>query len=66
MKNAGNECEAWFIDAKRGWSHPKSQTYNPAEDKEAWKVALPFIARISAEPVKPKDDSIIDKVKKIF
>lgn len=66
MKDHGNDCEAWFIDAQRGWSHPKSKTYNPVEDKEAWKVALPFIARISAEPVKPKDTSIIDKVKSIF
>ena len=63
MKDAGNDCEAWFIDAGRGWSNPKSKTYNPAEDREAWKVALPFIVRISSLPVKPKDTSIIDKAK---
>lgn len=63
MKDNGNGCESWFIDAGRGWSNPKSKTYNPAEDKEAWKVALPFIVRIGAAPVKPKDGSIIDKAK---
>ena len=63
MKAAGNDCEAWFIAAGSGWSHPKSRTYNPTEDKEAWKVALPFLIRIGAEPVKPKNDSIIDKAK---
>ena len=54
MKDAGNDCEAWFIAAGSGWSNPKSRTYNPVEDKEAWKVALPFLVRIGAEPVKPK------------
>jgi carboxymethylenebutenolidase len=63
MKDAGNDCEAWFIAADSGWSHPKSRTYNPVEDKEAWKVALPFLIRIAAEPVKPKHDSILDKAK---
>jgi carboxymethylenebutenolidase len=63
MKDAGNDCEAWFIAAGPGWSNPKNKTYNPTEDKEAWKVALPFLIRIGAEPVKPKDDSIIDKAK---
>lgn len=63
MKDAGNDCEAWFVDAGRGWSNPKSKTYNPAEDREAWKVAMPFIVRIGALPVKPKDGSIIDKAK---
>jgi carboxymethylenebutenolidase len=63
MKAAGNDCEAWFIAARSGWSNPQSKTYNPAEDKEAWKVALPFLIRIGAEPVKPKHDSIIDKAK---
>jgi carboxymethylenebutenolidase len=67
MKDAGNDFEAWFIAAGRGWSHPKSKTYNRVEDKEAWKVATPFLVRIGAEPVKPKDGpSIIDKVKNIF
>ena len=61
MKEAGNDCEAWFIAAGSGWSNPKSRTYNPTEDKEAWKVAVPFLIRIGAEPVKPKNDSIIDK-----
>jgi len=63
MKDAGNDCEAWFVAADRGWSNPRSRTYNSAEDKEAWKVALPFVIRISAEPVKVQKDSIIDKAK---
>jgi carboxymethylenebutenolidase len=63
MKDDGNDCEAWFIAAGAGWSHPKSKTYNPVEDKEAWKVALPFLIRIGAEPVKPRGDSILDKAK---
>jgi len=63
MKDAGNDCAAWFIAANSGWSHPKSRTYNPTEDKEAWKVALPFLIRIGAEPVKPVHDSILDKAK---
>jgi carboxymethylenebutenolidase len=63
MKDAGNDCEAWFIAADSGWSNPKNRTYNPTEDKEAWKVALPFLIRIGAEPVKPKHDSILDKAK---
>jgi carboxymethylenebutenolidase len=63
MKAAGNDCDAWFIAAGSGWSNPKSKNYNRAEDKEAWKVALPFIIRIGAEPVKPKNDSILDKAK---
>jgi carboxymethylenebutenolidase len=63
MKDAGNDCEAWFIAAGPGWSNPKSTTYNPVEDKEAWKVALPFLIRIGAEPPKPKHDSILDKAK---
>ena len=63
MKAAGNDCDAWFIAAGSGWSNPKSRTYNPTEDREAWKVALPFLIRIGAEPVKPKHDSILDKAK---
>jgi carboxymethylenebutenolidase len=70
MKDGGNDCEAWFIDAGRGWSNPKSKTYNPAEDKEAWKVVAPFFVRIGSAPVKSKDASIIDKaansIKSIF
>jgi carboxymethylenebutenolidase len=70
MKEAGNDCEAWFIAANSGWSNPKSRAYNLTEDKEAWKVALPFLVRIGAEPVKPKHDSILDKatdkIKSIF
>jgi carboxymethylenebutenolidase len=64
MKDAGNDFEAWFIAADRGWSNPQSKTYNRAEDIEAWKVALPFIVRIGAGPVKQeKSPSIIDKTK---
>jgi carboxymethylenebutenolidase len=63
MKDAGNDCECWFIAAGTGWSNPKNHSYSPIEDKEAWKVAAPFLIRIAAEPVKPKKDSIIDKAK---
>jgi carboxymethylenebutenolidase len=64
MRDAGNDFEAWFIAAGRGWSNPASKTYNPVEDKEAWKVVLPFLVRIGAEPVKPpKKPSIIDQAK---
>jgi carboxymethylenebutenolidase len=63
MKESGNDYEAWFIAANAGWSNPKSKAYNPTEDKEAWKVAVPFLIRIGAEPVKVKKDSIIDKAK---
>lgn len=71
MKDQGNDFAAWFIAAGRGWSNPASKTYNPTEDKEAWKVAIPFLIRIGAEPVKEhKGPSIIDKakdgIKKIF
>jgi carboxymethylenebutenolidase len=67
MKDAGNDCEAWFIAAGFGWSEPKSSAYNPTEDKEAWKVALPFIVRIAALPPKvEKQPSIIDKAKENF
>ncbi len=63
MKDAGNDFSAWFIAAGSGWSNPASRNYNAVEDKEAWKVAMPFLVRIGAEPVKPKKDSIIDKAK---
>ena len=62
MKDSGNDCETWFIAAAAGWSNPRAKAYNKVEDKEAWKVAIPFIIRIGAEPVKAKD-SIIDKAK---
>lgn len=64
MKQNGNDFSAWFIAAGRGWSNPASKNYNPVEDKEAWKVAVPFLVRISAEPPKPrKGPSLIDKAK---
>jgi carboxymethylenebutenolidase len=64
MKDAGNDFEAWFIAAGSGWSNPVSKTYSPVEDQEAWKVAMPFLVRIGAEPVKPvKGPSLIDKAK---
>jgi carboxymethylenebutenolidase len=66
MKTAGNDCEAWFIAAGAGWSNPKNKAYNPVEDKEAWKVALPFVLRIGAEPVKVRKDSILEKAKDKF
>jgi len=63
MKDAGNDFEAWFIAAGSGWSEPKSKSYNPVEDGEAWKVALPFLVRIAAAPVRTKGPSLIDKAK---
>jgi carboxymethylenebutenolidase len=70
MKDAGNDFEAWYIAAGRGWSDPKSKSYNPVEDGEAWKVALPFLVRIAAAPVRSKKPSLIeqakDKIENIF
>ena len=67
MKAAGNDCEAWFIAAGPGWSNPQSSTYSPIEDKEAWKVALPFLIRIAAQPPRPPEGpSILDKAKDKF
>jgi carboxymethylenebutenolidase len=63
MKDAGNDFEAWFIAAGSGWSDPSSKTYNPTEDKEAWKVVMPFLVRIGATPVKPESESIMDRAK---
>jgi dienelactone hydrolase len=63
MKDAGNDFQAWFIAAQSGWSDPASKAYNPAEDKEAWKVAMPFLVRIGAEPVREKKESVLDKAK---
>ncbi len=64
MKAQGNDFSAWFIAAGRGWSNPSSRNYNSTEDKEAWKVAVPFLIRIAAEPVKNrKGPSVIDKAK---
>ena len=63
MKDAGNDFAAWFIAAGSGWSNPQSKTYNSVEDAEAWKVAEPFLVRMGAGPVKPKGDSVIDKMK---
>ncbi len=67
MKDAGNDVECWFIAAGAGWSNPKSQSYSPVEDKEAWKVAVPFIIRIAALPgKKEKAPSVLDKAKDKF
>ncbi len=67
MKAAGNDCECWFMAAGSGWSEPKSRTYNAAEDREAWKVAVPFLVRISAAPgKKEKAPSVLDKAKDKF
>ena len=64
MKAAGNDCECWFMAAGSGWSEPKSKTYNAAEDREAWKVAVPFLIRIAALPgKKEKQPGMIDKAK---
>ena len=64
MKASGNDCAAWFVGAGSGWSNPQSKNYSPAEDKEAWKVALPFLVRINALPVKAqKAPSLLNKAK---
>ncbi len=63
MRDAGNDFTAWFIAAGAGWSNPQNKHYNPVEDREAWKVAEPFIVRIGAEPVRSKNPSVIDKMK---
>jgi len=64
MKTEGNDCECWFMAAGSGWSEPKSKTYNAGEDREAWKVAVPFLIRIAALPgKKEKEPSVIDKAK---
>jgi carboxymethylenebutenolidase len=63
MRDAGNDFTAWFIAAGAGWSNPQNKHYNPVEDREAWKVAEPFIVRIGAEPVRSKKPSVIDKMK---
>jgi dienelactone hydrolase len=62
MRNAGSDFTAWLIAAGPGWSNPQSRNYSPVEDREAWKVAEPFIIRIGAEPVK-KRGGVVDKVK---
>ena len=60
----GNDFEAYYIAAGRGWSNPLSKSYNPVEDKEAWKVAVPFLIRIASTPgKKEKPPSVIDKAK---
>jgi carboxymethylenebutenolidase len=66
MKAAGNDCECWFMAASSGWSNPKSKAYNPGEDREAWKVAVPFLIRIAALPPKQPKSSILDKAKDKF
>ncbi len=67
MKANGNDCECWFMAASSGWSNPKSKAYNPAEDREAWKVAVPFIIRIAALPgKKEKAPTVLEKAKDKF
>jgi carboxymethylenebutenolidase len=63
LRDAGCDFSAWFIAASPGWSNPQSKAYNPVEDKEAWKVAEPFILRIGADPAKKPDANPLDKVK---
>ena len=72
MRAAGSDFTAWFIAAGPGWSNPQSKNYSPVEDREAWKVAEPFIIRIGAEPVKKKggvvkkvESSVKDLLKKL-
>jgi len=62
MRGVGNDFTAWFIAAAAGWSNPQNKHYNPVEDREAWKVAEPFLVRIGAEPVRSKNPSMIDKM----
>ena len=67
MRAEDNDCSAWFIAAGPGWSDPLSKNYNPIEDREAWKVALPFLVRINGENAgKPKSPSVVDKIKDLF
>jgi carboxymethylenebutenolidase len=67
MKANGNDCECWFMAASSGWSNPKSKAYNPAEDREAWKAAVPFIIRIAALPgKKEKAPTVLEKAKDKF
>ena len=64
MKDAGNDFQAWFIPAGEGWSDPLSKSYNPIEDKEAWKVAMPFLVRVGAAPAKEqKGPSLFQRAK---
>ena len=63
LRNAGSDFTAWFIAAGSGWSNPQSRAHNAIEDREAWKVAEPFILRIGAEPVKKPGTNPLDKVK---
>jgi carboxymethylenebutenolidase len=63
LRDAGSDFTAWFIAAGPGWSNPQSRNYSPVEDREAWKVAEPFLIRIGAEPVRKKGPNAIDKVK---
>ena len=61
LRDAGSDFTAWFIAAGPGWSNPQSKAYSPVEDREAWKVAEPFILRIGAEPEKQPESNPIDK-----
>jgi carboxymethylenebutenolidase len=63
LRDAGSDFTAWFIAAGEGWSNPQNKHYSPVEDREAWKVADPFIVRIGAEPVRSKNGTVIDKMK---
>jgi carboxymethylenebutenolidase len=63
QRDAGSDFTAWFIAAAPGWSNPQSKAYSPGEDREAWKVAEPFLMRIAAEPVTKHAPSELDKVK---
>jgi carboxymethylenebutenolidase len=63
LRDQGSDFTAWFIAAAPGWSNPQSKAYSPGEDREAWKVAEPFILRIATLPVKKYGPSEIDKVK---
>jgi carboxymethylenebutenolidase len=67
MKAADNDCECWFMAAGTGWSDPKNKAYNPGEDREAWKVAIPFLVRIASMPgKKEKQPGVLDKAKDKF
>jgi dienelactone hydrolase len=63
LRDAGSDFTAWFIASAPGWSNPQSKAYSPGEDREAWKVAEPFLMRIAAEPVRKEGPSELDKVK---
>ena len=48
MKDAGNDCEGWFIAAGSGWSNPKSKDLQSDRGQGSVESRLPFLIRIGA------------------